>query len=200
MAVGGYFAPTVCAAKMDNMAREEFPALMDYNVSSCVRNMIVVDGVELSVQGSFLFQDISSSDNGLSAEIILEGSVQCDSVIWTWFARPNNSEDNFQECSASSIFQGSKLTHCLVTCPCVTRCVSPFEVQRDIIYGTETACVMWNTTTDWKHCSCRETRGSNELISDEFPSFFWDLNHGNCEFLFHFDFITIPRNAILCTT
>ena len=124
MVAGGYLPTTYCAARLSSMESEDLGAMVDNDIRSCVRGSVVVDGKELSLHGTFMFYGYSNEDNTLTTKIVVEGMMECTSLFWTWFVQSNGSTRSFRECSKSLLYKNSNSTHCLVTCACVTPCIS----------------------------------------------------------------------------
>ena len=118
-----YFPTTHCATGTANVTTGAINSLVDKNTSSCVSDRIVHDEEELFLQATFSFGVYNSWDM-LSVEVILEDTLDCTSVIWTWFVGPVSSSGPFLECYANLLFQNDDSTTCLVTCSCETSCES----------------------------------------------------------------------------
>ena len=124
MVAGGYFPTTHCVAQLTRNESEDLGAMTDNDFRSCVRNSVVVDGTDLSLQGTFRFHGYSNEDNTLTIKIVVEGVMECTSLLWTWFVQSNETTGSFRECSKSLMLKDSNVTHCSVTCACATPCIS----------------------------------------------------------------------------
>ena len=124
MVTGGYFPTTLCAARLSSSEGADIESVWDDNITSCIRNSVDVDGTETSLQGTFMFHGYRNKENTLTTKIVVGGRMECTSVIWTWFVQSNGTTGDFRECSKSLLFKDSNSTHCLVTCACVTPCIS----------------------------------------------------------------------------
>ena len=116
------------------MKSEDIKSVVDNDIRSCVRNLVVVDGAELSLQGTFIFRDYSDESNTLTTEIVVEGTMECTSHLWTWFVQSNGTAGDFRECSKSLLFKKSNVTQCSVSCACVTPCISLHLKYNSILF------------------------------------------------------------------
>ena len=120
---GGYFPVNHCVSDGEIATPDDLHLLVDNNTRTCVNNYIFQHGISLSLQISFSFPIFGFEMKFLSVEVVLQGSIDCKSVAWTWFVDSNNSPGNFRECHKGLIAQDNNSTSCLITCSCVNHCV-----------------------------------------------------------------------------
>ena len=133
---GGYFPVDRCVSNVDTVASDDLHLLVDNNTRTCVKTHTMQNGVGLSLQVSFSFPISGFEMKFLSVEVVLQGSVDCKSVAWTWFVDSNSSSGNFRECHKGLIVQDTNSTSCLVTCSCVTHCVKIY-FKHDLVFLPE---------------------------------------------------------------
>ena len=116
---GGYYPATHCETDVTDRSTSDLHLLADKNISSCISDRIVKDEGELFLQGTFSF-GVYNCVGMLSVEVVMGGSIDCKSIIWTWFVGSGDTRNPFRECFKYLLTQNKNFTSCLLTCSCVT--------------------------------------------------------------------------------
>ena len=120
---GGYYPTTYCESDVEDVTSGDLHSLVDKNISTCVSGRILDDEEERFMQATLSFVAYNSPDM-LSIEVVVQGSIDCTSMIWTWFVGSDVSGRPFRECSKHLLAKINNSTSCLVTCLCETQCVN----------------------------------------------------------------------------
>ena len=133
---GGYFPANRCVSNEETTTSDDLHLLVDKSKGTCVNTYIMQHGVGLSLQVSFSFPMSGFEMKFLSVEVVFQGSVNCKSILWTWFVGSNTSMGNLRECYKSMLIQDTISTSCLVTCSCETHCAKMY-LKQDVVFFIE---------------------------------------------------------------
>ena len=120
---GGYYPAAYCEADVGDVTTGDLHSIVDKNISTCASDRIVEDEEERFLQATLSFGVYNSSDM-LFIEVVVQGSIDYISMIWTWFVGWGVSGRPFWECAKYSLAKMHNSRSYLVTCSCKTQCVN----------------------------------------------------------------------------
>ena len=84
---GGYFPVNHCVSGEETTTPGDLNNLVHNIMKTCINNHILQHGIGLSLQVSFSFPIFGFEMTFLSVEVVLQGSIDCKSVAWTFVCR-----------------------------------------------------------------------------------------------------------------